>query len=255
MRNVDSLALGCGKCAAAWGDFAITMAFQPILDVEAGRVFAQEALVRGSNGEGAAQILARTNDENIHSFDQLCRATAIRIAAELGIDCRLSINFLPNAVYNPVNCLQTTLDAAVRYGFPKKRLIFEVTEAEEVLDRRHLANIVNEYRKLGIGVAIDDFGAGHSGLNLLAEVEPDLVKLDRFLVTDIDSNKRKQAIVSALMQLCRDLDIRVICEGIEQEAEYRALLDIGVTLFQGYYFARPSFEGLAPVDFDRIARH
>ncbi len=254
MPHEQDLEFGCDKCAESWGNFSITMAFQPIVDIEMRKVFAYEALVRGSKGEGAGTILSRINDENIHSFDQLCRATAIRIATGLGIDSLLSINFLPNAVYNPVNCLRATLTAAERYGLPKERLIFEVTESEEIIDRSHLANIIREYRKLGIGVAIDDFGAGHSGLNLLAEVEPDIVKLDRFLITDIDKDKRKQAIVRSLISLCADLQMKVICEGIETNVEYTTLRDLGVRLMQGYYFAHPGFETLAPVDFAALDR-
>jgi EAL domain-containing protein (putative c-di-GMP-specific phosphodiesterase class I) len=253
MSMQENTEFGCARCAEAWGEFSITMAFQPIIDVEARTVFAQEALVRGTDGRGAGEILALVNEANIHSFDQLCRATAIKVAAGLGIDSLLSINFLPNAVYNPRNCLQTTLAAAEQYGFPKERLLFEVTEAEEILDRTHLAAIVREYRSLGIGVAIDDFGAGHSGLNLLAEVEPDLVKIDRFLITDIDTTKRKQAILRATLGLCEGLGIRVICEGVETETEYRTLRDLGVRLFQGYLFARPALGALAPVDFDALA--
>ena len=249
MNAPTHLDFGCAKCQSTWGEFSITMAFQPIVDVENHRVFAHEALVRGTKGEGAGEILARITDENIHSFDQLCRATAIRIASALSMQEFLSINFLPNAVYNPVNCLRTTLAAAEHYRFPKERLIFEVTESEEVLDRSHLANIVREYRKLGIGVAIDDFGAGHSGLNLLAEVEPDIVKIDRFLITDIHTDKRKRAITRSIVQMCRDMEIKVICEGIESPDEYRVLRDMGVNLVQGYLFARPVLEGLAPVDF------
>lgn len=249
MVDAATLKFGCNKCVEGWRDFSISMAFQPIIDTEARGIFAYEALVRGSKGEGAGEVLSRINQDNLHSFDQLCRATAIREAVALSIDCMLSINFLPNAVYNPTNCLRTTLSAAEQFGFPKERLIFEVTESEEVLDRSHLANIVREYRKLGIGVAIDDFGAGHSGLNLLAEVEPNIVKLDRFLISDIHANRRKQAIVRSLVRLCRDLDILVICEGIESHEEYETIRELGVNLMQGFYFARPGFESLTPVNF------
>jgi EAL domain-containing protein (putative c-di-GMP-specific phosphodiesterase class I) len=247
---LHELDFGCSKCVESWRDFNITMAYQPIVDLEARSTFAYEALVRGANGEGAAAVLSRINDTNLHSFDQLCRATAIRNACELGISCALSINFLPNAVYNPVNCLRTTLAAADRYGMPATSLILEVTESEEVIDRTHLASIIREYRKLGISVAIDDFGAGHSGLNLLAEVEPDIVKLDRFLVSDIDKNWRKQAIVGGLVRLCRELGSEIIAEGIETAAELRTVRNLGVRLVQGYFLARPALGRLDAVSLD-----
>jgi EAL domain-containing protein (putative c-di-GMP-specific phosphodiesterase class I) len=103
---------------------------------------------------------------------------------------------------------------------------------------------MNSYRARGLRVAIDDFGAGYSGLNLLAEFQPDAIKLDIQLVRDIESKGPRQAIVRAVIQACDDLGIEVVAEGVESEAEYRWFKRIGVRLFQGYYFCRPGFESL-----------
>jgi EAL domain-containing protein (putative c-di-GMP-specific phosphodiesterase class I) len=100
---------GCQGCRTEGHTFDIAMAFQPIVDAETGRPFAFEALVRGSNGEGAGEVLARVTPENRYAFDQQCRVAAITGAVAAGIletDARLSINFLPNAVYSPVACIQ-----------------------------------------------------------------------------------------------------------------------------------------------------
>lgn len=240
--------LSCAECREGAGlDFDFTMAFQPIVDVAAGRVFAQEALVRGSNGEGAGAVLARVTDANRYRFDQACRVKAVQLAARLGIDSHLSINFLPNAVYRPELCIRTTLEAAETYGFPHARIIFEVTEGEQVADHAHLLGIFQEYKRLGFLTAIDDFGAGYSGLNLLAEFQPDIIKLDMALIRGIDSNRPRRAIVRGIVQVCDELGIRVIAEGIETAEELKPLRDFGITLFQGYHFARPLFEGLAPI--------
>jgi len=89
--------------------------------------------------------------------------------------------------------------------------------------------------------AIDDFGAGHAGLNLLAEFQPDLLKLDLRLVRNIERNGPKQAIVRGIRRTCTDLGIEIIAEGVESKDEYRWFRDEGVKLFQGYLFARPAF--------------
>jgi EAL domain-containing protein (putative c-di-GMP-specific phosphodiesterase class I) len=155
--------------------FPFSMAFQPIVDVRSGTPYAYEALVRGPKGEGANSILSQVNPENIYAFDQNCRVRAISLAARLNLPATgaaLSINFMPGAVYSPSACIQLTLQTARQVDFPLDRLIFEVTEVEEIRDRPHLKTIVDAYRDLGFRIALDDFGAGHSGLNLLASFPP-----------------------------------------------------------------------------------
>ena len=223
------------------------MAFQPIVDVETGKPFAFEALVRGSDGEGAAQILSRVTPNNRYGFDQQCRVAAIEQAVAAGIldtGARLSINFLPNAVYSPVACIQLTLKTARATGLPTDRLIFEFTENEQIADTGHVATIIDTYRRMGFATALDDFGAGHAGLGLLARFQTDLVKLDMQLVRAIDASLPRRMIVGSLMRMMRNLDITVVAEGIETEAEYRTLRELGVRYQQGYWFARPGLRVL-----------
>lgn len=125
--------------------------------------------------------------------------------------------------------------------------MFEVTEAEKITDHAHLKNIFTEYKKHQFLTAIDDFGAGYSGLNLLAEWQPDIIKLDMNLIRDIDQNKTKQLIVKSILDVCQGLGIQVISEGVETKAELAVLVDFGVNLYQGYYFAKPLFEALPAV--------
>ncbi|MDE2271216.1 MAG: EAL domain-containing protein [Xanthomonadaceae bacterium] len=223
------------------------MAFQPIVDVAQRTVFAYEALVRGTRGESASSILAQVNPENRYVFDQACRVKAVELAARLDMPCFVSINFLPNAVYQAATCIRATLQAAERHGFPTRRLIFEITENEELVDKEHLKRIIREYKRQGFRTAIDDFGAGYSGLNLLAEFQPDLIKLDMALVHAIDTDPVRQAIVKGILGVCRALAIDVIAEGVETLPEYHLLRELGVGLFQGYLFARPDFEALPAV--------
>ena len=104
----------CQACQSPEEIFPFTMAFQPIVDVQECRIDAYEALVRGLDGEGAGQVLARVNAENVYKFDQACRVKAIEMAARLGMDRQLSINFLPNAVYEPRACIRATLEGVER---------------------------------------------------------------------------------------------------------------------------------------------
>ncbi|QMV61834.1 EAL domain-containing protein [Pseudomonas berkeleyensis] len=237
-------AVGCAEChkPAALG-FDFTMAFQLILDVEEQRPFAYEALVRGLNGESAGEILGRVNDGNRYRFDQACRVKAIELAAHLGLhripDCLLSINFLPNAIYRAETCISATLEAARRFDFPRERLMFEVTEGEQIHDAEHLKRIFTEYGRQGFTTAIDDFGAGYSGLNLLAAFQPHVLKLDMLLTRGIDHDPVRQAIVAGIVLVARRLGIRIIAEGIETPGERDALSELGIRYMQGYLFARP----------------
>jgi EAL domain-containing protein (putative c-di-GMP-specific phosphodiesterase class I) len=235
----------CKDCRDAKNlGFEFTMAFQPIIDIESGAPYAYEALVRGTDGQGAQFILEQVNAENRYRFDQACRVKAIELAVACGLveipDCKLSINFLPNAVYRPETCIRATLEASDQFKFPASRLMFEVTEGEQVSDTQHLKNIFAEYRKQGFTTAIDDFGSGYSGLNLLATFQPHVIKLDMELTRDIDSSHAKQAIVAGVLLTATRLGIDIIAEGIETPAELNTLRDFGVRYFQGFLFARPA---------------
>lgn len=240
---------GCAGCRTAPDPFPFTFAFQPIVDMAHGRVFSYEALVRGPEGESAFSVLERVTAENQYAFDQACRVRAITLAARLGIDVKLNINFLPNAIYRPEVCIRSTLAAAAEMAFPIDRIVFEVTEGENVADHGRLVAIFREYARLGFKTAIDDFGAGYAGLGLLADFQPDFVKIDMKLVRDAGHDRTKQAILRAVIAMCRELAVTVIAEGVETRDEFAWLQDAGVELFQGYYFARPAFEALPAVRF------
>lgn len=233
----------CEGCKATL-DFDVGMAFQPIVDIRDCTTFAYEALVRGSRGESAASVFERVSVQNRYAFDQRCRVRAVEAAAGLGVQSKLSINFMPNAVYEPRRCLRTTLEAAKRTGFAVEKIILEATEGERVEDTVRLLSILVEYKRHGLQTAIDDFGAGFAGLNLLAEFQPDIVKLDMNLVRGIDGHRPRQAIVGGVVGMCRMLGISVVAEGIETLGELGTLKELGIPLMQGYLFAKPAFEAL-----------
>jgi EAL domain-containing protein (putative c-di-GMP-specific phosphodiesterase class I) len=249
----DTVQLKCRHCADQGPlGFDFTFAFQPIVDIGNACIFSYEALVRGTANEPAGEIFKKVNQDNLYRFDQSCRVKAIEQATSLGIDCRLNINFFPNAVYQPELCIRTTVAAARAQGFPIEKIVFEVIEGEAIRDQAHLAKIINYYKKQGFSTAIDDFGSGYAGLNLLAEYQPDFIKLDRQLVTGIHQNPARQAIARAVILVCRELHIGMLAEGVEDIAEVAWFVDQGVVLFQGNYFAEPGFEILPDVPAERL---
>ena len=240
--------VGCKECREKSRlEMEFSMAFQPIVDISTRETFGYEALVRGIQGEGAGSVLSKVNEDNRYVFDQTIRVKALDLATRLGLQGKLSINFLPNAVYKAETCIRATLEAARELDFPTQRIMFEVTEGEKVVDHAHLKSIFEEYKKQGFTTAIDDFGAGYSGLNLLADWQPDVIKLDMALTRNIDSDRVRRALVSGILGVCQELGIAVIAEGIETREECLALADQGIRLFQGYFFARPLFETLPTI--------
>lgn len=248
---------GCHACRNGEGfDLDLTMAFQPIVDVQAHRVFAYEALVRGTNGAGAAEVLRLVNEENLYIFDQSCRVKAIELAAKLGIaqrGAKVSVNFIPGAVYSPAACIRRTLEAARANNFPLDAIIFEITEGEQVVDTEHLRRIASEYARHGFTLGLDDFGAAYSGLNLLAAMESvQLLKLDGELIHGIDRNPRVQHVVTSITEMCLHMGIDVVGECVETVEEYATLRRCGVNLMQGYLFARPEVEALPEVTWPQV---
>jgi len=239
----------CDACTG--GDalgFRFSYAFQPIVDIERREIFAHEALVRGPAGESAISVLSQVNEANRYRFDQACRTKAIKGASQLGMASRLSINFMPNAIYRPEVCIRTTLEAARAHNFPIDRIIFETIEGERIDDGKWFAEVLREYQRIGFLTAIDDFGAGYAGLNLLADFQPDIIKLDMALVRNIHQRPARQTIARSVARICEELGIRLIAEGVETLDECRFLRDVGVQLMQGYLFARPAFEACQRTD-------
>lgn len=239
----------CSDCLSGKSlGFQIRMAFQPIIDWQSKSVFGYEALVRGPEGQGARWVFERINDTNKYYFDQACRVKAIETAAKLGCNTFLHINFLPNAVYNPETCIKATIEAADMYGFDLHKLVFEVTEGEQIPDKDHLNRIFRSYAKRGFQTAIDDYGSGYATLDWLIELKPHILKLDMQLIRNIQDNTAKQFIVEQTLAQCELQGTKVLAEGVETKAELDWLAGVGIRFFQGYYFARPELERLATTE-------
>jgi EAL domain-containing protein (putative c-di-GMP-specific phosphodiesterase class I) len=223
---------------------SISFAFQPIADIESRTVFAYEALVRGPRGESAQHVFSTVSSGQLAEFDHHARIAAVNLASRLGLSARISLNLLPGSLHACPGSLDELLGRAQESGLALDQLLIEVTESEAIERPGEFIDLLNRYRVHGLQLAIDDFGAGYAGLNLLADFQPDLVKLDMHLVRDIDRAGPRQAIAKGVLQVCDDLGIEVIAEGVETLGEYHWFRRVGVRLMQGYLLARPCFEAL-----------
>ena len=219
------------------------MAFQPIVDVTTGRIYAYEALVRTEEATlrrpdiliGAAERLGR-----IHELGRTVRAAVARAVPDAPADVLLFVN---------VHGLERTdeeLFAASGVLSPHAaRVVLEITERTG-LDEVAAPTRVAMLRKLGYRIAIDDLGAGYAALGALATIEPEIVKLDMSLIRGIDENPTKRRVVGAIATLCRELGGRVVAEGVETLGERTAVVDAGIELIQGYLLAKPA-RGFQPL--------
>ena len=229
--------------------FPFSMAFQPIVNVTTGNIYAYEALVRGPQGQSAASILGRLKENDQFLFHQKCRSHAMTLATNLGItksNAALSINFLPRAIRTPEACSAMTLAAAKSLNFPHKRLIFEMTDSERLLDTKQARTVACEYQRHGfrIALSIDDLQSALSEKAMCRQIRADILKLNMAITRNLHLHPHSQAGIASLQDMCNAEKIELIVEGVESLEEYFALLRCGVERMQGYLLAMPAFESL-----------
>lgn len=250
LARVETLGTLTASVGAGWlreiiRSDRLTTHFQPIVHAGDGRLFAYECLLRGvaedSSLIGPGTIFEAAREAGmLFDLDRVARVKAIEEAARHDIRSNIFINFNPTSIYDPVYCLKSTMRAIESSGLDGSRIVFEVTESDEVRDPDHLYDTLAFYRNAGFKVALDDLGAGYSSLNLLSRLKPDFVKLDVYLTRDVESDPYKAMVANRLMELARDLEVRVVAEGIETEEQWLWFRERGAEYAQGYYFARPA---------------
>lgn len=214
------------------------MAYQPIVWTSDSRIRGFEALLRAGRDEftGPEEMLVAAQE--LDRTRELGRATRARVAGdanELPDDVILFVNLLP------ADLLDTDLyapDAPLSAIAP--RVVLELTERSPLDAVAGLTERLERLRELGFRIALDDVGAGYAGLASLTHMEPDVIKLDRSLIRDVDRSPRRRAVVRSLVSLCKSLHIGLIGEGVERLAEADALRDLDVEQLQGFYFAMPA---------------
>jgi EAL domain-containing protein (putative c-di-GMP-specific phosphodiesterase class I) len=201
------------------------------------RIFAYEALLRTEERRiphpgaflEAAERLGRVRD-----LERSIRVRIAEFAHTLPDGASLLVNLHPTSLDDPQ--LSSDQDPLAPFA---QRIILEITERTALHDLMAARDQVAVLRRSGYRIAVDDLGAGYAGLTSVAALSPDLVKLDMSLVRDIDKSPSRAKIVSGLTAIARDMDIGVVAEGVETDAELAELCAIGCDIFQGYRFAKP----------------
>lgn len=223
----------------------ITSQFQPIVYTEdTSRVFGQEALLRGLAEDGSLIMPGKffplaASAGILVQLDLMGRRSAIREAMRYQIKDHIFINFSPTSIYDPASCLRSTMKAIDEAGIAHKQVIFEVVESDHIEDINHLKSILDVYREAGFLMALDDFGAGYSNLNLLNELRPDLIKLDMGLIRNVHTDPYKAMVTEKIFEITRNLNIKTVAEGIECREEFEWVKERGATFVQGYLISKP----------------
>ncbi|GKV68674.1 hypothetical protein NCCP2716_11720 [Sporosarcina sp. NCCP-2716] len=217
--------------------------YQPIVDRER-TVYGYELLARFLSAEGEMiypneAFSAARNRGRLYALDRLCRITAVRHAAPL-INMKAFINFVPTSIYSPEFCLQSTVAVAEQFNIDPYQLVFEVVETDKVEDVEHLKSILQYYREKGFHYALDDVGEGYSTVELLGDLQPHYMKLDRTYVDGVANDADKQASAQLFLRKAKEIGSVPLAEGIEAEEDFLWLKEQGYELFQGYYFGKPA---------------
>ena len=202
----------------------LDFAFQAIVNVKSGKLYAVEALLRNFNEAGGFYSIFNLFDEAYHDgvlyqLDLELRELAVKKFATLEIeDIQLFYNIDNRLTYMPDLTYGNTTALLDKYGFDKRILCFELSERGTIQDPRSVTNLVNRYKKEGFDIAVDDFGTGISGLQLLYYAEANFIKLDRFFINDIQSDTKKRLFCSSIINMAHIMGMKVIAEGLEKES-------------------------------------
>lgn len=212
----------------------ISVVFQPILDLELGSIFSYEVLVRSKQFRSPPELFdAAVDAKCAGALGRIIR----KLAAEKCVDYPLFLNVHPNEFEE--GWLVRPDDPIFHH---ESEVFLEITESVPLSHFERCGAVLREVRGKGVFLAVDDLGAGYSNLKYIADLAPEVVKLDRALVSNLAQDRRLRMLVGALVRLCQDLGAKVVAEGIEQLDELHAARDAGVHYGQGYLIARPGPE-------------
>ncbi|MFA6506484.1 MAG: GGDEF domain-containing protein, partial [Treponemataceae bacterium] len=227
---------------------SLVFAFQPVVNIHTGAVYGFEALLRGVEAGGFPSIHALFDaafaDGVLYSLDFRLREKALSLfrditdrgSAKLFYNLDNRITEMPD--YSPGN----TFRLLEKYGLEPSVIVFEVSERHEFSDYAAARGVLSQYKNQNFRIAVDDFGAGYSGLQLLYFAHPDLIKIDRFFVDGIDADQRKRMFAERIVDMAHLMGIQVVAEGVETEKEFNACRKIGCDLVQGYLIERPQID-------------
>ena len=215
---------------------ALRVHLQPIVDLRTGYVWGVEALARfpGHPQPGpSAWFAAALRDGRGAALERVALQGALDVLPRLPEATRLTVNLSAEALLLP-----SVRDLLLDHG--DARVLVELTEHEQVDDYPALLTALAALREVGIGLCIDDFGAGHSSLRHVLHLEPDVVKLDLALVQGVSHCGRRRALVEAMLTFCRSTGAILLAEGVEGAEDLSALVELDVGHAQGWFLARPA---------------
>jgi diguanylate cyclase (GGDEF)-like protein len=222
-----------------------TTLFQPIFSLSNGAVVGYEALTRGPEESvlyNPEKLFESAKNENLlWEMELSTRSSAIEKFLSLQSDKILFLNVDPDIIK----------DEKFVKGFTKhlyenmikqSNIVFEITEKTAIKDYIEFKKIIENYKTQGYKIAIDDVGTGYSGLTTISEVRPNYIKIDIFLIRDIDKDNFKKSIVRALVELANNSNLKLIAEGIETLDELKTVIELGIPMAQGFLLGKPSKE-------------
>jgi EAL domain-containing protein (putative c-di-GMP-specific phosphodiesterase class I) len=233
--------------------------FQPIVDYKNKRIHAHESLIRLTADRvysGGEIMEAAVSRGRLHVFDSYTRQLSVRCAgAQYVPGTKVFINFMPSSIYDPAFCMKSTMHAMSQNHLTPEDIVFEVVESEAVHDAKHLKKICAYYRDHGFKFALDDVGTGSNSLQMVCDLHPDYIKIDKSLVSGL-GDRMYRSTVGKIVDLAGEFNVNVIAEGIEDLATAEICSELGIHLMQGYYFARPAAKMIACAsDLINLAHH
>ena len=215
----------------------VDVLYQPLIEPSTGRIVGAEALARSPVVAGAEMLFARASAGGLaERLSRLVQRKALRCAAVWEGPLKglgLSINILP-ADLSRIGYESWLLDEVSAAGIDPRRVTAEITESALLVDQEAAAERLQRLREAGIRIAVDDFGTGYASLAYLTSLPLDAIKIDRGLVADIVGGERDRIVVRAMIHLARELDLKVVVEGVETTGQLALLADWGCDLYQGF---------------------
>jgi len=225
-----------------------SFAFQPIVDPFMQQIVSWEALIRTPEGDSPAAYFQTLPQDALYEADLKSKQVALSMASALGLHTQtLSLNLLPMTLVNVPNAVDFLLTVIEANGFVPEQIVVEFTESEAISRFDEFTHSVRQLKSAGISVTIDHFGAGFAGLQLLAQFQPDRIKINRDLIANVHKSGPRQAIVQAIIKCCASLEIQFCAGGVELAEEWMWLESAGSSQFQGHLFASPRLGGIPAV--------
>lgn len=217
--------------------------FQPIVSLTQRQIIGYEALIRGPSDSplhSPGKLFDSAYQCNLlETLEMSCRDVSIREFSRQQGQGLLFLNVNPLLLLQNDHPSGLTLELLERHGLEPSNVVIELSEQYQVDDSDLLFKAVQHYRQLGFRIAIDDLGSGFSGLKLWSEIKPDIIKIDRYFISQIDQDPTKKAFVRTIIELAKTTGARVVAEGIETLAELTVCQELGADYAQGFMLARP----------------